>query len=272
MTHYSNPLLITLALVFCCSFCSSPEKVDEKATEKTGVDTEQARFWTDSAQALMYRHYDWAGADAAFQKAIAFDPDFGRAHTQYSWLKSLQGDANTAIEEAEKGLASQPENATWHAWHAWLLWWYNEKDKALASLDRALEIDSAHVGAKFIKGSILAERGESEEAIQLLVEAAAVNPTFQAWLGVAYSHLGQEGRARKIAAALSQGNEQIDPMALAELYAVLGETDRALDWMEKAHQQRSEFLPWAHQVPNLQVLKDQPRFIAIMRDLGIPGV
>ncbi len=261
-----------LIIFFSCESPVQKEAPPPSAKVSTPADKEQAIVWADSAITLLYnRQFQWAASEAAFQKALELDPDLAKAHMQYGWLKSILGDQDEAIKKMEKAVALQPNNAVWRTWLAWMLWWNNEDDRALNLVDQALEMNAELPGAQFVKGSLLAEKGNGEEAMTYLNQVAAVRPPLAYSVGVAQAKLGDGTAARTTAAELADDPQKGNPFGIAEIYAVLGETDLALDWLEKAHEKRIEYLPWTPQIENFKPLADHPRFKAIMQDMGIPG-
>jgi hypothetical protein len=55
---------------------------------------------------------------------------------------------------------------------------------------------------------------------------------------------------------------------MVELYARLGETEQALDWLEKAYQERSSWLLTIKNDPALDSLRSDLRFQELQRRVG----
>jgi hypothetical protein len=55
------------------------------------------------------------------------------------------------------------------------------------------------------------------------------------------------------------------PYELAEIYAQAGDTARALDWLERACIQHDFMMQYVKVAPNLQPLRDEPRYREIAR-------
>ena len=53
-------------------------------------------------------------------------------------------------------------------------------------------------------------------------------------------------------------------------YMRAGDVDKAVDWAEQAFQQRNPGVPFWGVDPLADVLRDEPRFEAIIRELGFP--
>ncbi|MCK7536599.1 MAG: tetratricopeptide repeat protein [Marinilabiliales bacterium] len=57
---------------------------------------------------------------------------------------------------------------------------------------------------------------------------------------------------------------------LAEIYAALGDKDRAIYFLEEAYRMRQDFIPWIRYDNNLAILRDDPRFKDIVSRLNLP--
>jgi TolB-like protein len=92
-------------------------------------------------------------------------------------------------------------------------------------------------------------------------------------LGHAYALAGQRAEAQAILAALLQRRQKgyVSAFDLAVLYTGLGEKQQALDWLEKAYQERSAFLIYMTWEPRLDPLRNEPRFQDIIRKVGFPA-
>ena len=59
------------------------------------------------------------------------------------------------------------------------------------------------------------------------------------------------------------------PWYLAEMYAYLGNKDRALEWLDKAYAVKSGTMPWIKVDPSLNSLRTDPRFTALLGRMGL---
>ena len=62
----------------------------------------------------------------------------------------------------------------------------------------------------------------------------------------------------------------VPPTLVAESYAYAGEKDRALDWFEKAYQERDSQLVYINVAPDLDPLRSDPRFQSLLRRMNFP--
>jgi hypothetical protein len=95
-------------------------------------------------------------------------------------------------------------------------------------------------------------------------EVRKTEPGWQHWMAYAYVIAGRRAEVERMAAAHTH------PLRLAVIYAALGDKDRALQALDKA----ADIVP--HRVallvrdPEMAPLRDDPRFAAVRRKLGLP--
>ncbi len=113
-----------------------------------------------------------------------------------------------------------------------------------------------------------------QEAIDQLKEAAAINPEdprVLGALGYAYARAGHRDLASSVLNELIEKDRRADmATALAWVYAGLDDKERAFEWLEKAYQRRSPFLPRLGLSPANDQLRSDPRFKDLLQRLGVP--
>jgi tetratricopeptide (TPR) repeat protein/TolB-like protein len=127
---------------------------------------------------------------------------------------------------------------------------------------------------KKVSGSPDAE--EAAKRVLFLATRAARSPTAwgihladaRGYCALTAARLGESERARnEIADALRIEPERADmAYAAACTHSLTGETDKALDWLETAVERGHQELWWARVDPDLDPLRDLPRFQQIMTD------
>ena len=63
--------------------------------------------------------------------------------------------------------------------------------------------------------------------------------------------------------------EKVDPVAFACAYSGLGDHDRAIAWLRKAYEEHSAEMIFLR-TPTWDSLRSDPRFIQLMKDVGLP--
>ncbi len=90
------------------------------------------------------------------------------------------------------------------------------------------------------------------------------------YLGYAHGIAGQTAEAQKVLRELEALSKRryVPPEYVAVVYAGMGEKDRALEWFEKAYQQRSMHA-WFLPDPRLDRVRSDARFRDLLRRMGL---
>ena len=112
------------------------------------------------------------------------------------------------------------------------------------------------------------------EAIDEMKEAVRLSNSdvrMLATLGHAYAVSGNRPEASKILNDLQKAPQQryVSPYFIAVIYVGLGEDDRALEWLEKAYNERHPYLILLKVEPVFDRLRKNSRFIDLQRRVGI---
>jgi eukaryotic-like serine/threonine-protein kinase len=219
--------------------------------------------------------WDFDGAKADFERALALNPSLGEAHQEYSWYLFLNGHRDEALAEMKRAQEVDPLTPQIAADRGWQYWWMGQQDKAIEEARKSLELDPSFNEALHVLGSAFAEKGMFQEAIAAHQKLASVDPDWRWSLPRTLALAGRTDESRKLLARIVK--EKPEPTGgwagwfLAEDYAALGEMDEAFKWLEAAYRERQSFLPWIRDNPAFAPLRADPRFADIERRLGLPA-
>jgi hypothetical protein len=62
------------------------------------------------------------------------------------------------------------------------------------------------------------------------------------------------------------------PAVFVLLHARLGHTELTMEWLEKAYQSRSGFMVYLGVEPRIDLVRDDPRFVDLLRRVEIPAI
>jgi hypothetical protein len=62
----------------------------------------------------------------------------------------------------------------------------------------------------------------------------------------------------------------VAPYDIALIHIGLGDKERAFEFLDKAYQDRNEQMCWLKVTPELESLRDDPRFSDLARRMGLP--
>jgi tetratricopeptide (TPR) repeat protein len=137
-----------------------------------------------------------------------------------------------------------------------------------------MEMDQSFGRAHYELGLVLEDEGKVEEAIAEFKSALKFQPDnvfALTALGHAQGLAGKRSDAEKIINRLQElsNKEYVSPFQAAVVYAGLDERKLALDWLEKAQQERFNWLPFVQVDPAFKNLRSEPRFVQLSKSLGL---
>jgi Flp pilus assembly protein TadD len=147
-------------------------------------------------------------------------------------------------------------------------------DEALAQIRKALQLDPDYAEAHFALGMTLTAMKRYQEADRELTLAKRLSgdrPAVIALLGVNLAKWGKRTEAFAIARQLSELSRTANLSVYYSglVYAALGDLDKALEYMEQAYKEREGLLVYANVEPGFKDLRSDPRFIALLKRMGL---
>ena len=224
----------------------------------------------------LFADWDLAAAARDFSHALALDSTSVAAHQFRAQYYLLSGQNDSSIAELRLALRLDPSSQLLNARLGTSLTDARRFADAEAQYRQALSLDSTNLSARAELGIVLGLQHRYDEALAVLRPLPRTTWDLQGGFLVAAPLGWVEGQAghRTEALAVQRHLEQIarrqfvTPEAFAWLALGLGDEATALDWLERAYQQRSFFVALAMH-PVYDPLRSQPRFQKIVRDIGL---
>jgi tetratricopeptide (TPR) repeat protein len=226
-----------------------------------------------------WTQWDWAGAEKEFRRALEIDPKAASTHAYFAHLLAITGRIEEAIPHSERALALDPFNALFHALYAAVLYHDRRYDEAIATARNGLAIQpSMPLARNVLRGSLFA-KGLRDEWLANQRARIARDPELLAAFDQGLAEAGHEGAYRRLgdimAARLEDSGGIVAPGGLQSLYVAkhylyAGDIERAMDWIERAHEARDPNLPYVGVEPIWDPLHSDPRFLALLRKMNLP--
>jgi tetratricopeptide (TPR) repeat protein len=223
-----------------------------------------------AARGFMRRYeWDWTGAQADLEKALALDPGDIRVQTRYGLLLGSLGRLPEAIAAMKKATSSDPlSSLAWDGLGGELVYG-RQFAAAHEALQRALDIEPDSNYALNTLGTLqLLENN----AAQALVTFGQIGDGVFGAAGIAMAQhtLGHPDASKQALDPLIARYANAAAYQIAEVYAWRGEKDRALQWLERAYQQRDGGMAQIKTDLLLASVRDDARFAALLRKLQLP--
>ena len=247
-------------------------------------------------------------AEALTHKALELDPNSSDAHTALGNL-ALQSERNWEAAEVEfrKAISLNPSNEMAHWWYAVLLGILQRPDEGIRELETILEVDPLWDMPKIGLAGAHAMKGDYPRAISIVkagMEVQSPSSMHHVGLGLLYYGSGQLEEARR-EAELAEGplplgrglgrailsallgrpeearallavkldlakSKYVSSTDIAELFAALGETESALEWVERDYENGERFLAFHYQSVAFDALRENPQFQSALERLRLP--
>jgi tetratricopeptide (TPR) repeat protein len=218
--------------------------------------------------------WDWDAAVKEFRRSIDLDPRYAWAHQLYGFVLSCKGQHSEAIVEGHTAVELDSGAVSARRALGWQYYYARRWDQARFHLDRAIAMNPNAEETYRVLGHTLAVEGDYEEAERVLREAASMPEAgtyTRATLAYSLARAGQVAEARRILADLtSEGRTgYVSPVAFATIYLGLGETESALDWAERAFEERRGWLCYLKVNPLMDPLRGHARFEALVERMKL---
>jgi tetratricopeptide (TPR) repeat protein len=248
-------------------------KAEEAVRKALGLDSELA----EAHSALGWvKHFDWewAAAEREFKLAIELNPNQANAHVFYAGLLASSGRLEEGIGEVNRAQELDPFSLSISAVRGFILENARRYDEAIEQLRRVIAVEPNHYPAHWYLGHTYAANGQFNEAIAASERAVALSgraPGALGFLGLAYGLAGRTDDANKVLKELIELKRRryVSPPALANVYIGLGNKEQTFFWLEKAYEERSNYMVWLKVYPLLDPLRSDPRFDDLLRRIGL---
>ena len=217
--------------------------------------------------------WDFDSAGKEFQRAIELNPGYATSHHWYAWHLALLHRYDEAIAEMRKAQNLDPLSLIINADLAELLALAHSYDESILQSRKTIEMDPNFALAHNHLGGAYLQKHMNDEAIAELQEAVQLsgsNSTCTANLARAYVASGKRSEAVKLLDDLKKRSNPTYSHApeIAVIYAALGDTNQSITWLQKGYEER--FNPGVLLRPGFDPLRSDPRFIEIVRRVGLP--
>lgn len=244
-------------------------KMREATQRALELDPNLPEAYESLATLKLFYDRDWAGADTAFQRALALDPGNARAMQGAAWLAATLGRFEEALVLSRHAIELDPlatsayDDLAFHAVYA------GHFEEAVAACNKALELNPVRPWVHRLLGRVYLAQSRPHEALAEMQREPSPGYRLQG-LALANHALG---RKRESDAALTELIAKFHGVAafqIAEVYAFRGEADRAFEWLERAYSQHDSGLTETKGDPLLKSLEHDPRYGAFLKKMRLP--
>ncbi len=243
-----------------------------KAAARRALEIDDTLGEAHSLQAFLRLGHDWdvSGAERELQRAIELDPNNAMTLQWQGVYLLARGRANEAIAVTRRAVELDPVSLNVRSQLCRALYLAHRYDEAIAASQELIQMDANYASAWNFLGQSYTQKGMHTEALNALQKAdslAGVTGEIRAALGHAYAAAGRRDEAQKVIADLKTKPSGTGiPYHLATVYAALGQSDEAFNWLTIAFDRHDPFVVSRFKTdPKLDPLRNDPRFNALLQ-------
>jgi serine/threonine-protein kinase len=208
-------------------------------------------------------------SEKELDRAVELNPNLALIYDQYGWTFSEMGRFDDAIAAEKKALQLDPLSTFLNTDLAFFLYWARRYEEATTQIRKTLELDPNNAFAHSILGWCLIWKGNKAEARAEFQTATTLDdlPWYVSSLGYACAVSGDRAKAEQILHRLDELAKQryVSPANRAAVYLGLGDNENALDWLEKAYEDRDPIFWWINGDQLYDSVRGTPRFEALVQ-------
>jgi serine/threonine-protein kinase len=247
-------------------------RVRAAAGRALALDSTLADAHTFLGAVLQWYEKDLPGAERELRRAVSLNPSDANTRFNLGRLLVLTGRPGDGLLEYRKAVVLDPLSALWQYGLAEALVWTDSLDAAMVTARKALALDPSIGSAHEVLGSIHFAKGDLARAGSSYRRAEELGWTKASFgRALVQARSGQPDSARLVAQRWERESSVrwVAPDLIAGIYATLGERDKAFRLLEQAYQERAGYLLMLRVRADLVPLRDDPRFEALARRLGL---
>jgi eukaryotic-like serine/threonine-protein kinase len=246
-------------------------RVQRAATRAIELDPTLANGYASLALAKLHIHWNWRGAEADFRHAIRLDPSNSHVRHDYAHFLLCMNRTRDSAEECRIAVEHDPFDSMaigCFGWHELLA---GDFQRAAEESRRALALDASNAWALIVMGWAYEQLGRFPEALSAFKNGKGFSKLRTAALAHVFALSGNRSGAEELLSDLSEKakSQYVSSYDVAVVHEGLGNADRAFDWLNRAYEEESGFMPYLNVDPRFKSLHADRRFGDLLRRMGL---
>jgi eukaryotic-like serine/threonine-protein kinase len=238
------------------------------ARKAIALDPNLAAGYLALSESQAMGEWDWQGAEQSVRKARELAPGDADALLQDGFLKLCRGRLDEAAELMRQGLGLDPLAASKHLQLAQLLRDAGRYEAAHKSLESALELNPHQVWTHETRGEVyLAQRNPEKALSEMELEPGEAWHVFG--MALAYHATGKHQESDAALASLTAKHSKIAAFQIAQVHAYRGESEQAIEWLNRALQQGDGGMSQLKVNWMLKNLRGDPRYSELLAKVNL---
>lgn len=267
---------VVLALYGCEPPLGAAALADRHLARALALGGDSAEVQAASGSVRLFFHWDLPGAEQNYLRALSLNPSYTKTYLAYGDLCIMRGGFEEGLRLIHEAVRLSPFDLGLSMNVGDFLIFSARFDEAARQLERTLEREPRFVPARWRFAEALAFAGLGQAArsqVRQILEASAPAPRPCEQLPFIQALTGDHREARKELQRLESERQRryVSAWPIARTYAVMGDADNAIRWMQVAFDERTPMMLFAGVHAAFDPIRGDPRFEAMLRHEGIPS-
>lgn len=226
------------------------------------------RFWYD---------WEWRAAEIEFERAIDLNPAYATARQWYCWFLAAMGRHDESEEQGRRALELDPQAPAINMALGKAYVFSRRFEDSIGHCRQALELNKNFIPARYFLGQAYEHLQMYQAAIseyEVAVELSGRSPLGQAIIAKAAARAGNRTLAtetlQRLLTVLESGAVYVPAYGISLIYLGLRENGRALEWLQKAVEERFIWLVYLNVDPVFDELRGESGFQRLINRMGFP--
>ncbi len=216
-------------------------------------------------------------AEEKFRKALSAKPQIPLAHNGYGLLKAATGQAEQFVASLHKAIALSPLSAPLCAFLCYGLCFARRFEDAIIAGRKAVLGEPESFLAHVCLGNALLFHAQYDEALTHLDKARSLSHDSKHSIGFWAYGCALAGLRAKSEQGLSKlmslpRHEYLPSYFVGLIHLGLGNTDTAIDWLNRACDERSHWIIFLGTDPTFDRVRGHPRFKDLLKKTGLQKI
>jgi DNA-binding winged helix-turn-helix (wHTH) protein/TolB-like protein/Flp pilus assembly protein TadD len=238
------------------------------------LDNSLAEAHASLGMIAFYYGWNWSESEQEFQQALALNSNDVGAETWYGLDLAAMGRVEEAVDLVQRAKEIDPLSPEINVVLGHLYYSSRQYEKAINVYRNVIQLNPNFARAHMRLGMTYMAQHALGDSIHEYKEAkrlAGADPYVDGLLGCAEALSGNTAAAYELLKELTlrSRDQYIPAFSIAMVYVGLGERDRALEWLERAYQDRSAYMVYAKTDPLLDPVRSDPRFISLLHRMRL---
>ena len=252
-------------------------KAEAAARRALQLDSGLAEAYVSLGYADLFYERDYPTAREEFQHALRLRPAYATAHQYYGYYLTAMGRLTEAISERQVARDLDPTAPLLNSALGEAYYQARDYERAIQAYQKALNLDPGYGIALINLGRAYEQEKmyiQANGIFNKMLEAAPDEPAIIALAGHDYALSGHRKEAEQLLLRLETDarTRYVPALYFAMVYTGLGDKDQAFHWLDKAYEENCEYLITLPTEPFADPLRQDPRFPAFLKRLGLKPI